>query len=235
MDRFFRGVVDWIRGSPTPEEFEANVKEAIAKQRELERQQMAQMDKQGRLVRGIPRTAANAERLKREFGKFRSMQNGLEQRSKAIMNLENILHQVAQYRETAQEAQLASAMPQMMERFNMPDIRTIERDMSTMQRLVADSQEVSSVVSDGLTMGAMTLDGPDALQLNDPMALESELSQFLAEGDAECQQQHASPTPYTGVDSTTSLSALPHVPKHSNPTTASGSTMMVTKLKDMGW
>lgn len=201
---------------------------------------MARLKTQERLVRSIPQSVAEQARLQREFTKYKGMQAGLEQRSNNIARLESILHQIAQYRETAQEAQLASAMPQMMERFNMPDVRTIERDMNTMQRLVADSQEVSSVVSDGLAMSAMTLSGPDAMQISDPQLLEDELSQFLAEAPATPQQQqhrlHASAIDDShsacAYNPAAQLSALPRVPKQSSSTS---NTALSTALQDIGW
>lgn len=234
MERAWRWVSDLVRGRPTPEEFEASVKQALAEQRELERKEMKTMRTQERLVRGIPRTTAEQSRLQREFKKYKMMELNLAQRSGAIARYESILHQITQYRETAQEAKLASAMPRMMELFDMPDVRTMERDMESMQQLVSDGMEVSSVVGNALSATTDSLAGPEAISIQDPMLLEDELTQFLAEDEVEVIQSSTTPS-HTSTMSSSHAALVHSMPRVSKSSQSVSNKILNDALAGGGW
>lgn len=248
MDRISGWFRETFVDSTTPEQFEDRIRKILAAQEEQERLQTKAMTKQAQLIRKIPTGPAEQARRMREWKKYKQMQMGLERRSNAIQRLENILHQITTYHETVQEAKLAQSLPQMMARFDMPSISSIERDMENMQQLVMDGQEVSSLVNENLQMSAMTMaSGSDVggtdMSYADPTMLEDELQEFL---DA-CQQSDESLQMQSGKETASissalksvsadplTLDALPRVPPQ-RTSRSSGQQSLDKTLNAFGW
>lgn len=193
MERVQRWFRETFVDRTTREEFKVKLNRTIAMHKEQEQKQMRELKQQENVLRKIPDSPAEQARRMREWKKYKQIQAGLARRSAAIQRYEDVLHQFNSYEEIAHEAEMAQALPRMMEKLNLPDIRTLERDMESMQRLATDSQEVSSLIHENIQMSALSVANSDpmgdTMAFMDPTQMEDELANFLASCEA------ADPTP----------------------------------------
>ena len=242
MSDLIEWVINKLKPQPTLKEYEASIVQALQNQREKEKLQTKQLTIQDRLVKNIPRTAGENARRLREFKKYKGMQSRLEHVSAAIARLEFIQQQIDNFRETAEEAKLTQSLPQMLARYNMPDIASIEKSIDEMQQMVTESQGIATAVSDGLAMSAMTSSGMmngDVGMFEDPEQLEDELNEFLQESDVSQYSMDMSTNaqdtyPQQQYSQVSSVDDIRHrLPKV--PTSKPNSAILNETLSNIGW